>query len=184
MPSLWQKKLFAKQVQSGGLVAYPTESVYGLGCDPENTQALLRLLALKNRDWRKGLILIGSSLKQFEPYLQPIPNTLLQKITSIDGDPTTWVLPARKYVSSLLTGKHHTLAVRLVKHELAKELCNLSRSALVSTSANKSGLAASKTAWQTRLEFANADVFTINGQVGNHSKPSRLIDPINNEQFR
>lgn len=184
MPSSWQKRLFVKHIQSGGLVAYPTESVYGLGCDPYNTQALLRLLALKNRDWRKGLILIGSSLEQFEPYLQPIPNTLLQKIALMGGEPTTWALPARKCVSPLLTGKHQTLAVRLVQHELASELCNLSGGALVSTSANKSGLIALKTAWQTRLEFANAGVFTINGRVGNRLKPSRVIDPINDQQFR
>ena len=184
MPSAWQKRCFVEQVHAGGLVAYPTESVFGLGCDPLNFEAVFRLLALKGRVKNKGLILIASDFSQVSAYLKPFSDAVFAKIGGLNQPPTTWLLPAKESVPKWLTGGHKTIAIRFVQHDLAKELCELAGTALVSTSANKSGYAPLKTAHKTRLKFFGKGVYIINGRVGKAKSPSRIIDPLQNKQIR
>jgi len=165
-------------------VAYPTEAVFGLGCDPLNQQAVLNLLALKRRSWRKGLILIAADFSQLESYLEKLPASIIAKINAPTQQATTWLLPVKKSVPEWLTGEHETIAVRLVQHPLARELCSLAKMAIVSTSANFSGRAALKTAYKTRLDFKARGVFTIGSTAGGAEKPSRIIDPFSNKQLR
>ena len=184
MPSSWQKKQFVETLYSGGVVAYPTEAVFGLGCHPLDEVAVTKLLAIKKRSWRKGLILIGSEFSQLASFLLPIPAELYEKIHSPQKRPTTWLLPANEECPSWLTGEHKTLAVRLVEHDLAREMCVLSGTALVSTSANISGQMAIKTAWQARLKFNKQGVSVLNGRVGSRSEPSQILDPLMGERLR
>ena len=184
MPSAWQKRQFVRQLRAGGLVAYPTEAVYGLGCDPLNTAAVSALQALKRRSSNKGLILIAADFSQLKDYLQELPAELLKKIQQPSERATTWLLPAHESVPRGLTGGRSTIAVRLVKHALAKELCELAQMPLVSTSANISGYRALSTAHQTRLKFSQQGVYTINGQVGNANQPSQIIDALSGKQLR
>ena len=99
----------------GGIIAYPTEAVYGLGCDPLDQQAVLRLLALKQRPIAKGLILVASQMQQIEPFIQVDSNTLC-KIKKTWPGPVTWVIPAQSWVPEWLTGKHQSIAVRISAH--------------------------------------------------------------------
>lgn len=184
MSSLWQKRQFVEHLYRGEVVAYPTEAVFGLGCDPMNEEAVFRLLALKKRSWRKGLILIAANLQQLEPYIQRPSSSVLNRILATFDEPTTWVLPAKPNVPVWLTGQYDTLAVRLTQHPLAKELCEYAQMAIVSSSANVSGCEPFKTGYQTRLKFSQEGVYTINGKVGGFEKPSRLIDPLSNRQLR
>jgi L-threonylcarbamoyladenylate synthase len=184
VPSVWQKKRFVTQLQAGGLVAYPTEAVFGLGCDPLNEGAVYRLLDLKGRSVSKGLILIASDFCQLEPYVQPLSDDLMSKIKGQVSEPTTWLLPAKTSVPAWLTGGRSNIAVRLTQHGLAKELCQLAGTAIVSTSANMSGCEAVRTAYQARLKFLSKNVYTISGQVGGFLNPSRIIDPFLNKQLR
>ncbi|ORU90085.1 MAG: tRNA threonylcarbamoyladenosine biosynthesis protein RimN [Cycloclasticus sp. symbiont of Poecilosclerida sp. M] len=184
MPSSWQKRRFVERLHEGAIVAYPTESVFGLGCDPENAKAVWQLLRLKSRPWQKGLILIASDFYQLESYVKNLPESIVKKIHDGSHEPTTWLLPAKDSVPKWLTGEHKTIAVRLVQHDLAKELCSLANMAIVSTSANITGQAAIKTAHKIRLKFSADDVYTINALVGKAAYPSRIIDPILNKQFR
>ncbi len=184
MPSAWQKRRFVESVRRGEVVAYPTEAVFGLGCDPLSSDAVFSLLKLKKRGQHKGLILIASDFSQLSPYLKPLPETVMSQINDVNQEPTTWLLPVQKSVPRWLTGGRETLAVRLVQHPLAKELCELAGMALVSTSANVSGCEPCKTAYQTRLKFRALGVHTLGGRVGMSTKPSRIIDPLLNKQIR
>lgn len=184
MPSGLQKKRFVKCLQQGELVAYPTEAVFGLGCDPLNANAVYRLLALKNRPQHKGLILIASHIDQLRPYIKPLPKEIVSRVTAEVDVPTTWLLPAHESVPTWLRGDNKTVAIRVVQHDLASELCSLADMAIVSTSANLSGMSPLKEAYKARIKFHQWGVHTINGCVGNALEPSRIIDPFSNKRYR
>lgn len=168
----------AKILRAGGIVAYPTEAVYGLGCDPQNDDALRRLLKIKQRDPDKGLILIGADFAQLAPWLAAINPTLRDKALARWPGPVTWLWPARNTVSSLLRGKHTTLAVRIIAHSLAAQLCTVFGGALVSTSANRSGQAAARTPDEVRRIFGEEIDFIIEGETGGLAAPSEIRDVI------
>lgn len=184
MPSAWQKRRFVECVHRGEVVAYPTEAVFGLGCDPMNSSAIGKLFEIKNRSQAKGLILIASGVSQLTPYVTVIPDIVISSADDLNQEPTTWLLPAKPSVPQWLTGGRETIAIRLVQHALAKELCELAGTALVSTSANVSGCEPFKTAHETRLEFQSKGVYTIDGCVGSAEKPSRIIDGLSNKRIR
>jgi L-threonylcarbamoyladenylate synthase len=184
MPSGFQKKRLVEYLLQGELVAYPTEAVFGLGCDPLNVDAVTRLHALKRRAKGKGFILIASDINQIIPYVKPLPDSVLSKIYDLNQEPTTWLLPARETVPKYLTGGKNTIAIRLVQHGLAKELCALAGMAIVSTSANLSGALPLRDAYKTRIKFQQRGVFTISGCVGGSLAPSQIIDPFSNKRYR
>ncbi len=179
-----QKERFVKQLRKGGLVAYPTEAVFGLGCDPLNEGAVNKLLTLKERSWEKGLILIAANMKQLDLYVKRVPERITNKMLSSHDEAITWLLPAKESVPQWLKGASQSIAVRLVQHPLAKELCELAGSPLVSTSANKTGQAPLVSAEQVRVAFSAAGVFIIDGEVGSGKQTSQIIDPFSNKRFR
>ncbi len=125
-------------LKKGGLIAYPTESCYGLDCDPDNRSAVLRLLKLKQRPQGKGLIVIAASYQQVARYLQPLSPEQQQQLDSAGAQATTYLMPCRHSTPRWLRGSHDTLAIRLTAYKPAKNLCRGVNSALVSTSANRS----------------------------------------------
>jgi L-threonylcarbamoyladenylate synthase len=159
----------------GGLIAYPTESCFGLGCDPHNPHALKRLIRLKGRSAAKGLLLIAHNFKQFTPYIRPLSAADQMKIQRSWPGPVTWVVPASPACSPLLTGGRTTIALRVTAHPLAARLCRELGMALVSTSANKSGKKPAQTAAQCRRIFGT-QVRVIDGRIGQRRRPSTLID--------
>ncbi len=179
-----QKERFIKQLRKGGLVAYPTEAVFGLGCDPLNEKAVSKLLALKERSWKKGLILIAANIGQLDAYIKRVPDLIISRMLSSDDEAITWLLPAKESVPRWLKGTSQSIAVRLVQHPLAKELCELAGGPLVSTSANKTGQAPLISAEQVRAEFSAAGVFIIDGKVGASKQTSQIIDPFLNKRLR
>jgi L-threonylcarbamoyladenylate synthase len=162
-------------LRRGGLIAYPTESCYGLGCDPRNVRALKRLIRLKGRSAAKGMLLIADHFKRLRPFvrvLAPADRTRLQRTWP---GPVTWVVPASSACPALLTGGRPTVAVRVTAHPGAARLCRALGMALVSTSANKSGQKAAKTAAECRRIFG-ARVRVVAGRIGRRRRPSTLID--------
>jgi L-threonylcarbamoyladenylate synthase len=162
-------------LRRGGLIAYPTESCFGLGCDPRNPRALKRLIHLKGRSAAKGMILIADHLKRLLPFIRPLRLAERTRVESGWPGPVTWVVPAAAACSPLLTGGRGTLAVRVTAHPVAARLCRELGMALVATSANKSGQKPAKTAAQCRRMFG-AQVRTIDGHIGTRRRPSTLID--------
>lgn len=157
-------------------MAYPTEAVYGLGCDPFNEQAALRVLAIKGRPLDKGLILIAAEPEQLVPLLQPQPRVIMAPVLESWPGPTTWLLPAAPSVPVWLTGGSERIAVRVTAHPLAARLCREFGAALVSTSANRSGRAPARSALQARRMLGRAVDFYLNGATGGSARPSEIRD--------
>jgi len=161
-------------LKGGGIIAYPTESCYGLGCDPLNREAVEKIFRLKGRGAAKGLILIAANRHQLRRYATR---------TSIEAawakalwpGPVTWVLPAAKTCPEWLTGGRGTVAVRITAHPGAAALCRQAGMALISTSANKSGDSPAKTAAECEAVFGQR-VRVLEGKIGARKRPSTLID--------
>lgn len=160
-------------LKRGGLIAYPTESCYGLGCDPDNRRAVQRILKLKQRPQRKGLILIASSYHQVARYLQPLTLEQQQRLQDAGARAITYLMPVKPSCPRWLRGTHDTLAVRLTAHPIARQLCRSANSALVSTSANRSGQRPAKTFAECQRLFGKK-VWVLPGRVGKNRKPSTI----------
>jgi len=170
---LTNSSAIAAHLECGGLIAYPTESCYGLGCDPRNRRAVSRLLKLKGRPQKKGLILIAGKFAQLASYLQPQAQEQ-QEILRRDGaQAVTYLMPARRSVPRWLRGEHDTLAVRITAHRQAASLCNALGMALVSTSANRSGDKPARTHADCSSRFGK-EVWVLPGKVGKRKKPSTI----------
>lgn len=171
-------------LEQGGVIAYPTEAVYGLGCDPHNPVALQRILDIKVREANKGFILIAASQDQLAPYLAPvIPAWQTQLDTAWPG-PTTFVLPASANVLPLLCGQRDTLAVRVSAHPVVRQLCNAYGGAIVSTSANISGQPALNTGQDVARIFNGSIDAIIDGNVGGLTSPTQIIDARSGQRLR
>lgn len=170
-------------LEAGGIIAYPTEAIYGIGCDPENDDALLEILWQKKRSPEKGLILIAADFNQLQDYIAPLPANVLKKILQSWPGPNTWLLPVKPDVSPLLTGGRQTLAVRVTDHPIAAELCRQFGSPLVSTSANITGLKPAKNAYQVRWQLPDVD-FVMTGACGGATQPSTIRDAMTDMVLR
>ena len=162
-------------MKSGGIIAYPTESCFGLGCDPRNRTAVKRLLQLKGRPQHKGLILIAGSIEQLKPFIAPINKTQEQQLAATWTGPHTWLVPTAKNCPAWLSGRHKTIAVRVTAYALSANLWRSAGMALVSTSANHSGCKPAKTARECYKLFG-AQVKIIDGFIGKARKPSTIQD--------
>ena len=129
----------AALVRKGGVIAYPTEAVFGLGCRPADPAAFERILEVKNRDIGKGVIVITDDLARVAHWLEPVPEAMQALAEASWPGPHTWLWPARASCPAWLRGSHTRLAVRVTAHPAVRALCATAGSALVSTSANRSG---------------------------------------------
>jgi L-threonylcarbamoyladenylate synthase len=173
LPSLGNITSIAAYLKCGGLIAYPTESCYGLGCDPTNRNAVQRLLKLKQRPQQKGLILIASHYHQVARYLQSLTHDEQAKLKNDGAKAITYLMPALPTAPRWLRGAHDTLAVRFTAHPFAKQLCRSANSALVSTSANRSGKRPAKTYAQCQRLFGG-EVWVLPGRIGKRKTPSTI----------
>ncbi len=165
-------RALAAHLRRGGLIAYPTESCYGLGCDPGNYRAVQRLLRLKQRPQHKGLILIAARYAQVDRYIQPLATEA--QLQAAGANVITYLMPARPTAPRHLRGKHHTLAIRFTAHPFARQLCRQLPHALVSTSANRSGCRSIKTYAECQRQFGHA-VWVLRGQIGQRKQPSSIL---------
>lgn len=173
MRQRFSSRPLAAHLARGGLVAYPTESCYGLGCDPRNRRAVQRLLRLKGRPQHKGLILIAGRYAQLKPYLQPLTAEQQRALHNAGGQAITWLMPA--VCPRWLRGAHATLAVRITAHAPAAALCNALGMALVSTSANRSGDRPASS-YRDCLRRFGAEVLVLPGKIGRRRRPSTIRD--------
>jgi len=166
----------ARAIRQGGVVAYPTEGVYGLGCDPANQHAVLRILQIKERPIEKGLILIAADFMQLEPWVEALEPSLLNPVLDSWPGPVTWLLPARRDVPVWLRGAHPTLAVRVTDHPLTAALCREVGYPLVSTSANRSGQEPARSAEAVESTLGPQIDGILDGPVGSLSGPTEIRD--------
>lgn len=163
-------------IKSGGIIAYPTEAVFGLGCNPFDEQAVLKLLALKKRSVKQGLILIASNIRQILPLIQPkTPNDLARALKTWPGH-HTWVFPKSKLVPAWVSGDHNTIAIRVSSHPIVKQLCDELDQPLISTSANLSKQDNLNSIKHIKSTFNDKIQFYIDAPVGNEKQASPICD--------
>ena len=180
----WPLRQAARIITQGGVVAWPTEAVYGLGCNPYDGQAVARLLRVKRRDPAQGLILIAADLRQLADFVAPVDAAIRDKIMATWPGPYTWILPAAPACPRWLTGRHLGLAVRVTAHPVGRALCRACAMPLVSTSANRHGRPPARTALQTRRQLGRAVDMIIAGAVGGDKNPSQIRDALTGARLR
>jgi L-threonylcarbamoyladenylate synthase len=165
-------------LRRGGVIAYPTEAVWGVGCDPADEATVLRLLALKQREIGKGLILVAAHLDQLRPWidLDTLPPQRVTEVQASWPGPHTWILPAAASAPRWITGDHDGIAVRVSAHPVVIALCEAFGGALVSTSANPAGAPPPASAEDLDPALLQAiDGLTV-GETGGLARPTAIRD--------
>jgi L-threonylcarbamoyladenylate synthase len=166
----------------GGVIAYPTEGVFGLGCLPDSTDALNRVLAIKQRSAAKGLILIAAAAAQLDTWID-LPGEL--HLPPPDPElPTTWIVPASDRVPQLVKGVHAGIAVRITTNRTAAAICSAVESPIVSTSANIAGEATPENSTVLRRKFSGLVDYIVPGECGAADGPSEIRDLVSGQIIR
>jgi len=174
--TLLDTDMAAEQLRAGHVIAYPTEAVFGLGCDPSNETAVRKLLALKGRHEAAGLVLIASDFSQLLPWVADVPAALKDKAMQSWPGPVTWLFPRADDVPNYVAGEHDTIAVRITAHQPSRDLCDAFGSALISTSANHSSATPARSVAEVNQYFGQSLGGVLAGRLGDGSKPSEIRD--------
>ncbi len=166
------------------VIAYPTESVYGLGCDPFNATAVARILDLKQRSIDKGFIVIGSKIEHLLPFVNNPETAFTATVLASWPGPYTWICNAHPKLPGWISGYRSTVALRLTSHPIAKAICDEYNSAIISTSANKTGQRSARDALQTQLIFGNNLDVIIKGDTGGQDNPTEIRSAATGELMR
>ena len=165
-------------LRAGGVIAYPTEGVWGLGCAPLDERAVSRLLALKKREWQKGLILIAADFGQLEPFVHLPSRTAQKRAFATWPGPATWVFPASDHTPMWVSGERDTVAIRVTAHPIARELCLAFGGPIVSTSANRAGREPARSASAVRMQFPRQLDALVPGALGGLETPTVIRDVV------
>lgn len=179
----WRVQQATRVIRAGGVIAYPTEAVWGLGCDPWDEDAVYRLLELKMRPVEKGLILVAAHIDQFEFLLDDLPERWLDRLAGSWPGPNTWLVPHRDRLPEWITGQHDSVALRVSGHPLVAHLCALA-GPLVSTSANPAGRPAARSRLRVEQYFPGQLDAVLNGPLGGRRNPSTIRDVRSGEVIR
>ncbi|MEB3754927.1 L-threonylcarbamoyladenylate synthase [Acinetobacter sp. MD2(2019)] len=176
-------------LKQGQVLAYPTEAVWGLGCDPFNQAAFAKILNLKQRPIEKGVILLASSIAQVQHLIAPLDGATQQRIIAswenrkADDQGVTWLLPTHSSIPNWISGQHASVAVRVTQHPLCQQLCEGLGSFIVSTSANPAGLTPARNLEQAQHYFG-PQVAYLAGELGQSPLPSKIIDALSGKVIR
>ena len=173
---------FAESVKKGAIFAYPTEAVFGLGCDINNKHAIQKILDIKRRDISKGLIVISDNLEKVRNLIDDDYFKIFVEENS-GSNPTTWLCPVSNLVLPEVTGDSKKIAIRITKHDTSRTICKVLDMPIISTSANIAGKEPATKQDELKFFFGDID-YIIEGEVGNNKKPSRIIDLISKEVIR
>lgn len=171
----------AEYLKQGRVLAYPTEAVWGLGCDPFNQQAFLEILRLKQRPIEKGVILLAADVSQVDYLLHNLSPAMQQTVIeswtnrSASERAITWLLPADQHIPVWIKGEHSKVAVRVTTHPLCVALCTAFNGCIVSTSANPAGDTPATSLQQARQYFSD-QLDYLDGDLGLSQHASRIID--------
>ncbi len=172
-------------LRAGGVVAYPTEAVYGLGCDPQNRAAFARVFELKQRPPTQGVLLIAADFAQVEKYIDAAtPAEAIARVRATWPGPHTWIFPRAADVPDWIAGAHAGIALRVTAHPLAAALSRAFGGALVSTSANRHGELPARTANEVRAAFGGEIAYILDGAVGGLERPTPIRDAVSGAQIR
>lgn len=176
-------------LKRGDVLAYPTEAVWGLGCDPYQEQAFNKILQLKERPIEKGVILLSESIERIEDLLADLSPDIREKVIHswqpkhAQQRATTWLLPVADAIPRWIYGQHDRVAVRVTQHPICQNICARFDGLIVSTSANPAGLAPAKTAQHVRAYFGD-QLQILEGDLGQSHEPSRILDAVTGAVIR
>ncbi|MEO8802393.1 MAG: Sua5/YciO/YrdC/YwlC family protein [Rudaea sp.] len=173
-------------LRAGGVIAYPTEAVFGLGCDPLNPSAFEQLFAIKQRPPTQGVLLIGADFDQVARFidLSAIPPAALETVRASWPGPITWVCPRAADIPAWIAGNHAGIALRVTAHPLASALCGAFGGALVSTSANRHNAPPARDADAVRAAFGGELKYILDGATGGQDRPTPIRDALSGQVFR
>lgn len=171
-------------VRNGGILAYPTEAIFGLGCDPRNLSAVQRLLGAKQRPADKGLILLAANINQLSDFVPPLSEEIKERILPGWPGPVTWLLPVYPHISPLVRGNFDKIAVRVSDHPVCQQLCQRLGHPIISTSANITGKPPAKTVLQVSEQLGQQVDMILDKPLGGRSRPSEIRDAISNKTLR
>lgn len=172
-------------IRRGGVIAYPTEAVWGFGCDPWNESAVDKVLQLKQRPVGKGLIVVAAALEQISPLLAPLPQHLQARLKTPTLRATTWLIPDEcEWIPAYVKGMYKTIAVRISQHPVVRGLCQAVGQPVISTSANLAGEPALLEYVDVVSRFEEKLDMIILGETGDASSPSTIIDLITGTVIR
>ncbi len=174
----------ARALKAGGVLAYPTEAVWGLGCDPGNEKAVERILQLKDRPRHKGLILVAAAEEQFDWLLSELTDDQRSRLSCTWPGPVTWLVPHRGQVPDGICGEHDSVAIRVSAHPGVIALCEAFGGPLVSTSANPAGAEPARHQYQLQQYFGAELDGVVPGTVGAASQPSMIRDLLSDRILR
>jgi len=175
-PAHLKLRLALQALSAGGVIACPTEAVWGLSCDPQNRFAVQRLLALKSRSPAKGLILVAAAEPQLEFLLAGLNPRLREAASASWPGPSTWLVPHGGRIPAWIHGEHDTVAVRVSAHPVVSALCTAWGGPLVSTSANPAGCAPPRQGFQVKRYFGDQLDYLLPGTTGNSGRPTEIRD--------
>lgn len=165
-----------RELNAGGVIAYPTEGVWGLGCDPFDPFAVAQIYALKQRSAAKGLILVAAGIDQLAPFLMELTASEVDRISTGWPGPITWLVPHGDTVPAWVTGGSPVVALRVSAHPIVAALCSAFGGPVVSTSANPSGQPPARNALQARQYFADGLDYVLPGALGGQLGPTPIKD--------
>lgn len=170
-----QIKQAVQYLHEGKTIAYPTEAVYGLGCNPFDEKAVANLFHVKQRPIEKGVILVAGSVEQIMDWVSLYDTPWQESVLDSWPGPVTWVLPLKKSMPDWITGGRDTVAIRVSSHPIIQELCNQFGGPIVSTSANLTNQPPAKSCEQINQIFKNT-VWCISAELGNLKHPTQIKD--------
>jgi len=174
---VWKIRYAAHVIRQGGVIAHPTEAVWGLACDPFNPQAIATILSLKHRPLSKGLILISGVSEHFDSLLQPLSETLQTRFYAPQNHPSTWLVPdIENQVPKSVKGQHDTVAIRVVDHNELTDLTRVLGHPIVSSSANPAGMAPARSKLKVHQYFSTKLDYILPAELGGFSRPSIIRD--------
>lgn len=173
-------------LRDGGVVAYPTEAVFGLGCDPLDHRAVEAVFALKQRAPTQGLLLIAADFSQVERFIarEAVPASVLEQAQASWPGPATWIFPRSADVPPWVSGAHAGIALRVTAHPAAAALCRAFGGALVSTSANPHGAPPARTGAEVDAYFGNALQGLVDAPLGGQIRPTVIRDALSGAIIR
>jgi len=183
--SQFRLRFIVRHLKQGGLIACPTEGVYGLCCDPFRRESVARLVAVKGRSWAKGFILMAAAYPQVEPLLAPLAEPLKSRMLAHWPGPSTFIVPANPTVPAWLRGQHTGLAVRVTAHPVAARICHAVNGPLISTSANRSGHPPARNAVRLQMFLKqHPDILRVPGALGGLGKPTPIYAALTGHRLR
>ncbi len=172
-------------LKKGGVILYPTDTVWGIGCDARNKEAVAKIFKLKHRAEYKSMVVLVSDEKMVNRYVKEVPAIAWDLIENTE-EPLTIIYPDGRMLAENIIAADGSVGIRIVKDEFCKTLIHKFGKPIVSTSANESGEASPISFNDIKLDIMNKVDYIVNlrHKEVNNTKPSTIIKIAMNGEFK